>query len=98
MANLTIVVDDQLLQAARIKALKLGTSVNEVCREAIARFAQPDEDAQRRARQLRSLADRALPSVQRAWPGRERLYDEVLRERGLQEAPVAAEPKRRATR
>ncbi len=98
MANLTIVVDDQLLQAARIKALKLGTSVNEVCCDAIARFAQPDEDAQRRARLLRSLADRALPSSQRAWSGRERLYDEVLRERGVLKGPAAAKPKRRATR
>jgi hypothetical protein len=98
MANLTIVVDDQLLQAARIKALKLGTSVNEVCRDAIARFAQPDEDAQRRARRLRSIADRALPSEHRAWPGRERLYDEALRERGLLKETLAEKPKRRATR
>ncbi len=97
MANLTIVVDDQLLQAARIKALQLGTSVNEVCRDAIARFAQADEDARQRARQLRSIAERALPSTRPAWPGRERLYTEVLDERGLLAEP-APERARRKTR
>ena len=83
MANLTIVVDDQLLQAARIRALQLGTSVNEVCRDAIARFAQYDEDAKRRAQRLLAIAERARPSSRPAWPGREPLYDEVLHERGL---------------
>ena len=97
MANLTIVVDDQLLQAARVKALQLGTSVNEVCRDAIARFAQPDEDANRHARQLLAIAERARPSSQPAWPGRERLYDEVLHARGLL-AETAPKPARRSAR
>jgi hypothetical protein len=97
MANLTIVVDDQLLQAARVKALQLGTSVNEVCRDAIARFAQPDEDANRHARQLLAIAERARPSSRPAWPGRERLYDEVLHARGLL-AETAPKPARRSAR
>jgi len=97
MANLTIVVDDQLLQAARIKALQLGTSVNEVCRDAIARFAQYDEDAKRRAQRLLAIAERARPSSKAAWPGRERLYDEILHERGLL-AEKAPKPARRSAR
>lgn len=85
MANLTIAIDDQLLQAARLKALLQGTSVNEVCREAIARFAQVDEAVDQRLAKLRRLAlqvgQRTAPAP--LWPGREAFYDEVLRERGL---------------
>ena len=39
MSNLTITIDDELLRTARIKAVQQGTSVNEVCRQAIAAFA-----------------------------------------------------------
>jgi hypothetical protein len=42
MSNLTITIDDQLLRTARIKAVQQGTSVNEVCRQAIAAFALDD--------------------------------------------------------
>ncbi len=87
MANLTIVIDDRLLQAARVKAAEQGTSVNEVCREAIARFAQADQEVLARVDRLRAIAGRALPAEGRAagaaWPGRERFYDEIMRERGL---------------
>lgn len=87
MTNLTIAIDDHLLQAARLKAVQQGTSVNEVCREAIARFAQVGEDD--RERRLQLLLDVARGARRRAadeapaWPGREAFYDEVLRERGL---------------
>ncbi|MEO8298464.1 MAG: hypothetical protein ABI574_11720 [Burkholderiales bacterium] len=85
MANLTIAIDDHLLQAARLKALQQGTSVNEICREAIERFAQADEAVAQRLAKLRRLAvhvgQRTAP--ERLWPGREAFYDEVLRERGL---------------
>jgi len=87
MANLTIVIDDRLLQAARVKAAEQGTSVNEVCREAIARFAQADQEVQARIENLRAIAMRARPAQGTdggpAWPGRERFYEEVIRERGL---------------
>ena len=35
MSNLTLAIDDELLRDARIKALQVGTSVNEICRRAI---------------------------------------------------------------
>jgi hypothetical protein len=76
--------------------LQLGTSVNEVCRDAIARFAQADEDTRQRAQRLLALAERARPSSQRAWPGRGRLYDEVLRERGPSTEPAPKAPRRAA--
>lgn len=87
MANLTLVIDDQLLQTARIKALQQGTSVNEICREAIANFALRDEAAAARLATLRSVAaalgERPRSSYAPAWVGREAFYNEVLGERGL---------------
>ena len=35
MANVTLSIDDSLLQASRVRAIKEGTSVNEICRRAI---------------------------------------------------------------
>jgi hypothetical protein len=81
MANLTIVVDDELLKTARIKALQEGTSVNEICRQAIERFAVP---AQQRADEMiatwREVARhvKPLPAGEKAWPGRDALYEERL--------------------
>ena len=46
MSNLTVVIDDDLLRTARIKALQQGTSVNEICRQAIERFAASADDQQ----------------------------------------------------
>lgn len=88
MANLTIAIDDPLLREARIKAVQQGTSVNEVCRQAIERFVRGD-DAQRaqraaRAQRLLQIAAAATnPGSAPAWPGRDALYGEALRERGL---------------
>jgi plasmid stability protein len=84
MANLTIVIDDQLLQAARIKALQHNTSVNEVCRDAIARFARHDDAAASRLAGLRRLAADIgrRGDAQPLWPGRDTLYREALDERG----------------
>lgn len=93
MANLTIAIDDPLLREARIKAVQQGTSVNEVCRQAIERFVRGD-DAQRaqraeRARRLLQIAASATNSgLAPAWPGRDALYGDALRERGL----LAREP------
>lgn len=84
MANLTVVIDDQLLQAARLKALRQGTSVNEICRDAIARFARQSEDADEWMAQWRAVVRsiKPRPGGESSWPGREALYDEMLAERG----------------
>jgi hypothetical protein len=86
MSNLTLVIDDDLLRAARIKALQQGTSVNEICREAIARFAAPADDHAAFAAELRALSDkmgRNMPAERASplWPGREALYEEAMAER-----------------
>jgi hypothetical protein len=88
MSNLTLVIDDELLRAARIKALQEGTSVNEVARQAIARFAGVAPNAGDTMAQLQALAVRmsrdAAKHAQKGpvWPGREVLYDEAMAERG----------------
>jgi hypothetical protein len=86
MSNLTLVIDDDLLRAARIKALQQGTSVNEICREAIARFAAPPGDHAAFAAELTALSDRlsrqssARPASP-MWASREAMYDEAMAER-----------------
>ena len=39
MANLTLTIDDSLLQAARVRALEQGTSVNALVRSYLEHFA-----------------------------------------------------------
>ena len=90
MSNLTVVIEDELLRAARIKALQEGTSVNEICRQAIARYAGAAAKDDTAAR-LRVLAERISRSVAKnaknadsgpLGPGREALYEEAMAERG----------------
>lgn len=87
MSNLTITIDDELLRAARIKAVAQGTSVNEVCRQAIAAYARQDnaEAVARAHAKAQAFLDHAR-SV-KFGPGdgprisREALYEEMLSER-----------------
>lgn len=99
MANLTIAIDDELLRAARIKAVAEGTSVNEVCRQAIERYARLDAEADAGdiMTRIRAIARKVKPSPdgQPLWPGREALYDDVMRERGLiKDSPLPAKTSR----
>jgi hypothetical protein len=69
--------------------LQQGTSVNEICRQAIERFAAPAHDHAEWMRKLRELraqiqADRLLPGAPQPepmWPNREAMYDEIMAER-----------------
>ena len=87
MANLTLAIDDDLLRAARIKAVQEGTSVNEICREAIARYAQPaqrdGEDflAQLRVLAARNRVPRAPGVAAEPLPSRNDMMEEALAER-----------------
>ena len=76
MANMTIAVDDQLLRAARIKAVQQGTSVNEVCRQAIEVFARGAGDADARLARIKALAKKVRVTHEPLWPGREALYSD----------------------
>lgn len=88
MANLTLSIDDKLLHAARVRAVKEGTSVNEICRQAIENYARAARSD--RVRALRALwaefdasaASRPKP-LPSPWKSREEMYDEILTERKL---------------
>lgn len=83
MANLTLSIDDDLLRAARVRAVQEGTSVNEICRQAIERYARPDtpEERVRRFDEMMARLQAMVKNEPRsgpAWPGREALYEETL--------------------
>lgn len=87
MSNLTITIDDDLLRAARVKAVQEGTSVNEVCRQAIAAFARHgDIEAVARAHAKAQAFYEHATSV-KLGPSRGRrltrdeLYEQMLSER-----------------
>lgn len=86
MANLTLAIDDELLRSARVKAVQQGTSVNDICREAIERFAS-DGDGDDFLRELRAVAARgrrraaARPAADEPRSARDALMDDALQQR-----------------
>ena len=77
MANLTLVIDDEVLRRARIRALEQGTSVNAIVREQLERYAAAD-DTVRAA--MSAIVKRARSSHSGSGPGgrtwtRDSLYD-----------------------
>ena len=83
MANLTLAIDDDLLRAARVKAVQQGTSVNEICREAITRFAAPAAEHDDFMTQLRAIAAKMsrVRGDEPQWPSREAMYEEAMAQR-----------------
>jgi hypothetical protein len=83
MANITLSIEDALLQAARVRAVKEGTSVNEVCRRAIELYARRKDDRLARYLELQARidADPGVPGKPLPPIGREELYDAMLSER-----------------
>ena len=83
VTNITLSIDEALLQAARVRAIKEGTSVNEICRRAIEVYARRQDDRLARYRELQARLD-ADPGVSGKRLGRESreaLYDALLAER-----------------
>ncbi len=87
MSNLTLTIDDALLRAARVKAVQEGTSVNEICRQAITAYARQD-DAEVMARahaRAQAFLDHARSVTLGPGGGprltRDELYEEMLSER-----------------
>jgi hypothetical protein len=83
MANITLSIDDALLQAARVRAVKEGTSVNEICRRAIELYARRKDDRLARYLELKARLD-ANPGVSgEPLPkmSREELYEAMFSER-----------------
>ena len=104
MSNLTLALDDDLLRAARIKAVQQGTSVNEICRQAIARFAAPANAPDDFLAELQAVAARVRKSAasrapaEPMWTSREAMYEEGMAERmptlwaSFERAPKATPP------
>lgn len=87
--NLTLSIDEDLLQKARVLAAMRKTSVNEMIREFLEGQIGTETRDARRAEwdALFARVDARATERQRAAPGglpsREEMYDEVMRERGL---------------
>jgi hypothetical protein len=83
MANLTLSIEDKLLQAARIRAVKEGTTVNEVCRRAIEAYAGQGGDRLARYRALRARIDAEPSPPGRRMPAtdREEVYKALFSQR-----------------
>jgi plasmid stability protein len=85
MANLTLSVDDELLRAARVRAVSEGTSVNEICRKAIEAYVRADSREERLRRFddfIARMHARVLgPAEPSPWNNREEFYEEVLAQR-----------------
>jgi len=83
VANITLSIDERLLQAARVRAIKEGTSVNEVCRRAIEVYARRQDDRLARYQELQQRLD-ADPGVTGKRKGKEsrgEIYDALLAEK-----------------
>ncbi len=79
MTNLTIVVNEETLKKARIRALEEGTSVNAVLREYLEAYAGVRRERQEAGRKLLELAkSSAMSSGGKGPPKREELYEERL--------------------
>jgi hypothetical protein len=76
MANLTLKIDDQLLRRARIRALEQGTTVNELVRDYLSRYAVPRADRMRAFRRFLEVAEQA-----RATSGGRKLTRDELHQR-----------------
>lgn len=85
MTNLTLSIDDKLLQAARVRAVREGTSVNEICRQAIENYARaPSEDRVRRFDELMAGIDAKAPSrkaLPSPWKNRDEMYGQAIEQR-----------------
>jgi hypothetical protein len=87
MANLTLSIDEKLLQAARVRAVKEGTSVNEICRKAIEDYARArSSDRLKRFDDFMAEIDAHRPHggpLPSPWRNRDEMYGEILADRGL---------------
>ena len=81
MTNLTLSLDEKLLKAARVRAAREGTSVNEICRKAVESYALADSgDRLQRFDAVMARID-AAPRGKRsrtAWKNREEMYAELM--------------------
>lgn len=74
MANLTLVIDDALLQRARQAALKENTSVNALVRDFLGRYVEARSRRLEALEQFEAVARGSHSSSREAW-SRESLHE-----------------------
>lgn len=67
MANLTLVIDEDVLRRARVRALQQGTSVNALVRTYLARIAGESEAKQGMDEFFTAVTDAGASRGGRAW-------------------------------
>jgi hypothetical protein len=75
MANLTIVVPDEVLKQARQRAVGQGTSVNAVLRNYLGQYAGVDSTLVQAAERVLAISDKARSGRGKARWTRDDLYD-----------------------
>lgn len=75
MKNITLTIDEKVLDEARVYAAKHNTSVNALVRDFLNRLAEQEDRTARARRRLRELAEKSTAEVGPVTWKREDLYD-----------------------
>ena len=75
MKNITLALDETLLDEIRIVAAKKGTTVNAMVRDFLTSIAKLEDRTQRARRRIRELSERSNAEVGPITWKRENLYD-----------------------
>ncbi|MEA2885854.1 MAG: hypothetical protein QOD11_214 [Bradyrhizobium sp.] len=73
--NITLAIDESVLEEARIYAAKRNTSVNGLVRDFLEGIAKQEDRTERARRRLRELAERSTLEVGEVTWKRDDLYD-----------------------
>jgi len=76
--NLTLSIDEQIVERARQKLRAVGRSVNEEIREHLAHIAKDDEDVEREIEEFVRRAGQGKPDNDWKW-SRDEIYEERTR-------------------
>ncbi len=75
MKNLTLAIDESLLDEVRVAAAKKGTTVNAMVRDYLVSVAKLEDRKDRARRRIRELAEKSTAEVGSITWKREDLYD-----------------------
>ena len=75
MKNITLAVDENILEAVRVYAAKRQTTVNAIVRSELERIAKADDRVARARRRLLELAEQSSAGLGQVTWKREDLYD-----------------------
>jgi hypothetical protein len=73
--NITLAIDESVLEEARVYAAKRNTSVNGLVRDFLEGIAKQEDRTERARRRLRELAERSTLEVGEVTWKRDDLYD-----------------------